>query len=228
MQQRCHLQVKHLPAIFPKRTPANPAARPSLSRKSLCRSRRAVQRDVRMGQLFHHSRFALRQSSRARRGDGRKLSLRNSALWRSAQRQPHLLPWPFAAAFSQLHDSAVYDADRAAGHADPQWLARAYQFAAKDYDQWTKPPHLAGTPACLVILTTAMDRCPKSWAIPPITIAALRNFSSPIRAKKARIWLWSEPSSPKLRPYRRSSMSSFALQAQQNDKIPLAIRSRSS
>ncbi len=39
---------------------------------------------------------------------------------------------------------AVYDADRAAGHADPQWLARAYQFAVKDYDQWTKPPHLAG------------------------------------------------------------------------------------
>ncbi len=39
---------------------------------------------------------------------------------------------------------AVYDADRDAGHADLQWLARAYQFAAKDYDQWTKPPHLAG------------------------------------------------------------------------------------
>lgn len=39
---------------------------------------------------------------------------------------------------------AVFDADRAAGHADLQWLARAYQFAAKDYDQWTKPPHLAG------------------------------------------------------------------------------------
>lgn len=39
---------------------------------------------------------------------------------------------------------AVYDADRAAGHADVQWLARAYQFAVKDYDQWTKPPHLAG------------------------------------------------------------------------------------
>lgn len=39
---------------------------------------------------------------------------------------------------------AVYDADRAAGHPDLQWLARAYQFAAKDYDQWTKPPHLAG------------------------------------------------------------------------------------
>ena len=39
---------------------------------------------------------------------------------------------------------AVYDADRAAGRANPQWLARAYQFAVKDYDQWTKPPHLAG------------------------------------------------------------------------------------
>ncbi len=39
---------------------------------------------------------------------------------------------------------AVYDADRAAGHPDLQWLARAYQFAVKDYDQWTKAPHLAG------------------------------------------------------------------------------------
>jgi alpha,alpha-trehalase len=39
---------------------------------------------------------------------------------------------------------AVYEADRAAGHADLQWLARAYQFAVKDYDQWTKAPHLAG------------------------------------------------------------------------------------
>ena len=39
---------------------------------------------------------------------------------------------------------AVYEADRAAGHADLQWLARAYQFALKDYDQWTKAPHLAG------------------------------------------------------------------------------------
>ena len=39
---------------------------------------------------------------------------------------------------------AVYDADRSAGHPDLQWLARAYQFAVNDYDQWTKPPHLAG------------------------------------------------------------------------------------
>ena len=39
---------------------------------------------------------------------------------------------------------AVYDADRAAGHPDLQWLARAYPFAVEDYDQWTKPPHLAG------------------------------------------------------------------------------------
>jgi alpha,alpha-trehalase len=38
---------------------------------------------------------------------------------------------------------AVYEADRAAGHADLQWLTRAYQFAVKDYDQWTKPPHVA-------------------------------------------------------------------------------------
>src|SRR6201982_2902403 len=39
---------------------------------------------------------------------------------------------------------AVYEAERAAGHPDLQWLAGAYQFAVKDYDQWTKAPHLAG------------------------------------------------------------------------------------
>ncbi len=39
---------------------------------------------------------------------------------------------------------AVYQADRAAGDSNLQWLAAAYQFAVKDYDQWTKAPHLAG------------------------------------------------------------------------------------
>ena len=39
---------------------------------------------------------------------------------------------------------AVYQAEEAAGKKNPEWLARAYQFAQKDYDQWAKPPHLAG------------------------------------------------------------------------------------
>ncbi len=39
---------------------------------------------------------------------------------------------------------AVYDADKAAGQADPAWLKKAYGFAVKDYEQWTRAPHLAG------------------------------------------------------------------------------------
>jgi alpha,alpha-trehalase len=39
---------------------------------------------------------------------------------------------------------AVYQAEQAAGQEDPQWLAKAYEFALKDYGQWTKAPHLAG------------------------------------------------------------------------------------
>jgi alpha,alpha-trehalase len=39
---------------------------------------------------------------------------------------------------------AVYEADKAAGQKDPAWLKRAYGFAVKDHDQWTRAPHLAG------------------------------------------------------------------------------------
>ncbi|MDP9339359.1 MAG: alpha,alpha-trehalase [Acidobacteriota bacterium] len=39
---------------------------------------------------------------------------------------------------------SVYDSEKAAGHEDKKWLARAYAFAAKDHDMWTVAPHLAG------------------------------------------------------------------------------------
>src|ERR1022692_2852386 len=39
---------------------------------------------------------------------------------------------------------ALYEADKAAGHPDLQWLEKAYGFAAKDYKQWNREPHLAG------------------------------------------------------------------------------------
>jgi alpha,alpha-trehalase len=39
---------------------------------------------------------------------------------------------------------AVYEADQAAGQADRAWLEKAYAFALKDHDQWTRAPHLAG------------------------------------------------------------------------------------
>ncbi len=40
---------------------------------------------------------------------------------------------------------AVFDAEKAAGHEDRAWLAKAYGYAARDYELWTREPHLAGT-----------------------------------------------------------------------------------
>ena len=39
---------------------------------------------------------------------------------------------------------AVYDAEKAAGKPDLQWLEKAYGFAARDYRQWIAQPHQAG------------------------------------------------------------------------------------
>ena len=39
---------------------------------------------------------------------------------------------------------AIYRADQTAGSTNIGWLARAYPFAVRDYDQWTRAPHLAG------------------------------------------------------------------------------------
>ncbi len=38
----------------------------------------------------------------------------------------------------------VYQADKAAGHDDKDWLAEAYQHAQRDYHLWDHEPHLAG------------------------------------------------------------------------------------
>jgi alpha,alpha-trehalase len=40
---------------------------------------------------------------------------------------------------------SVYDSQKAAGHEDKNWLARAYVFAVRDHDMWTQEPHLAGS-----------------------------------------------------------------------------------
>jgi len=39
----------------------------------------------------------------------------------------------------------VYNAEKAAGHEDKDWLERAYGFAARDYEMWMREPHLAGS-----------------------------------------------------------------------------------
>ena len=39
----------------------------------------------------------------------------------------------------------VYNAEKTAGQEDKTWLARAYGFAARDYETWMRDPHLAGS-----------------------------------------------------------------------------------
>src|SRR5262252_2016160 len=39
---------------------------------------------------------------------------------------------------------AQYAADKKAGKDDKKWLAKAYEYAVRDHDLWTKPPKLAG------------------------------------------------------------------------------------
>ena len=39
----------------------------------------------------------------------------------------------------------VYNAQKAAGHEDRAWLARAYEYAVRDYALWSHDPHLAGS-----------------------------------------------------------------------------------
>src|SRR6202045_3475834 len=40
---------------------------------------------------------------------------------------------------------AVYDAQKAGGHANNEWLAKAYDYAVKDHALWTSEPHRAGS-----------------------------------------------------------------------------------
>jgi len=39
---------------------------------------------------------------------------------------------------------ALYEAEEARGQASRAWLAKAYRYAGKDYEMWTRDPHLAG------------------------------------------------------------------------------------
>jgi alpha,alpha-trehalase len=39
---------------------------------------------------------------------------------------------------------AVYEADKARGRENRSWLAKAYDYADRDYQMWTRDPHLAG------------------------------------------------------------------------------------
>ncbi|MGC1619889.1 MAG: trehalase family glycosidase [Candidatus Acidiferrum sp.] len=40
---------------------------------------------------------------------------------------------------------AVYDAEKAKGNQNTEWLAKAYRYAVKDHELWNSEPHLAGS-----------------------------------------------------------------------------------
>jgi alpha,alpha-trehalase len=40
---------------------------------------------------------------------------------------------------------AVYDAEKAKGNQNTEWLAKAYRYAVRDHELWTSEPHLAGS-----------------------------------------------------------------------------------
>lgn len=40
---------------------------------------------------------------------------------------------------------AVYDAQKSGGHANNEWLAKAYDYAVRDHELWTGEPHRAGS-----------------------------------------------------------------------------------
>jgi alpha,alpha-trehalase len=39
---------------------------------------------------------------------------------------------------------AVYETDKASGHEDRAWLEKAYGYIVRDYEMWTRAPHVAG------------------------------------------------------------------------------------
>lgn len=47
--------------------------------------------------------------------------------------------------FLTLMIMAVYEAEKAGGHTSRSWLAKAYGYANRDYEMWTRAPHLAGS-----------------------------------------------------------------------------------
>jgi len=83
---------------------------------------------------------------------------------------------------------AVYQADQAAGQANSQWLERAYRFALQDYEQWNRPPHLAGDTG----LSRYFDR--GTGPVPEI----LGDPSDYYRGVAQFFWLHEGPQSPHL------------------------------
>jgi alpha,alpha-trehalase len=57
---------------------------------------------------------------------------------------------------------AVYEAQKAAGHENRAWLERAYDYAVKDHELWTREPHLAGSTGLSRYYDFGMGPAPES------------------------------------------------------------------
>ena len=159
-------QLEHLPARITRPGEIDPATlphqRPSVPPQSLCGPRRPVQRNVWLGQLFHHpwsacigslSQTPILQSGLAKgmvenfffeieHYGGVLNANRTYYLTRS---QPPFLTLDDPRRVLKLRQHLRRrPRRRRAFPTISRWLANAYTYAVRDYEQWTQPPHLAG------------------------------------------------------------------------------------
>ena len=102
----------HRAAHAAERSLIDPRARPALRPLPVRRARRPLQRDVRVGQLFHPGRSAARRRAGSRARHGRQLRLRDRPLRHDPQREPHVFPVPLAAAVPDRDDPGRLRPDR--------------------------------------------------------------------------------------------------------------------
>jgi alpha,alpha-trehalase len=148
LQKQCKVEIKHLPAVIhaPGEVDANALNPPGL----LYLENRYVVPGGRFNEMYGwDSYFIIRGLVRDGRIDlargmvenfffeiehyGNVLNA-NRSYYLSRSQPPFLTSMILS----------VYDAQKAAGHEDRKWLARAYEYAVRDHDMWTKAPHLAG------------------------------------------------------------------------------------
>ena len=148
LQKQCKVEIKHLPAVIhaPGEVDANALNPPGL----LYLENRYVVPGGRFNEMYGwDSYFIIRGLVRDGRIDlargmvenfffeiehyGNVLNA-NRSYYLSRSQPPFLTSMILS----------VYGAQKAAGHEDKKWLARAYEYAVRDHDMWTKAPHLAG------------------------------------------------------------------------------------
>jgi len=149
LQQQCKFQVKHLPAVIhhPGEVDANALNPPGL----LYLENKYVVPGGRFNEMYGwDSYFIIRGLVRDGRLDlargmvenfffeiahyGNVLNA-NRSYYLSRSQPPFLTSMILS----------VYDAQKAAGRDDKDWLARSYAFAVKDHNMWIQAPHLAGS-----------------------------------------------------------------------------------